>query len=249
MLHNIDMKKLNDLKKQNPEFAQIIDALLYNHDTVMASVRHEIRNPLALVSSMLQLLEKNQPAVRSYKYWQTTLVELANINLLLESLSASSGTIKPEHDYIDAYEFAVHLDEIYSARAEQKNIPFSTTIPDSLPYILGDRIRLLEVFNNVFKNALDSLDSDGQINITFTEDYSEEIPYLVSYVSDTGCGIPSDKIDSIFEEFQTYKIHGTGLGLSISREIIETHGGTISAVSTVGSGTTVIIKLPIQYHC
>ena len=105
----------------------------------------------------------------------------------------------------------------------------------------GDKIKLEEVFLNLLRNAKEAIDGEGTIYLS--AERGNDI--LIIQISDNGCGIPEEHLDSIFEPFKTYKQGGTGLGLSLSKRIIESHHGSISVSSEPEKGTTFTIKLPI----
>ena len=115
---------------------------------------------------------------------------------------------------------------------------------EELPEIECDVQKINQVFINILINAVQAIENRGKITIkTFTSDNS-----VVIRISDTGCGIPKEKINKIFDAFFTTKDpgKGTGLGLSISYKIIEEHNGTIDVESEIGRGTTFTIRLPVK---
>ncbi len=113
-----------------------------------------------------------------------------------------------------------------------------------LPLVTCNLARINQVFMNLLVNASQSFEAPGIITVSTRSDDA----WVYVTVSDTGCGIPEDKIGSIFDPFFTTKPvgSGTGLGLSISFGIIEEHGGTLTVASEQGAGSQFTIKLPIQ---
>ncbi|GAI83188.1 unnamed protein product, partial [marine sediment metagenome] len=124
------------------------------------------------------------------------------------------------------------------------NIEIVKKYQSYLPEIFADPSQIQQVFVNIIMNAADAMNTKGLLTISTrsieTNDYVE-----VSF-TDTGSGIPPDKIDRVFEPFFTTKGvgHGTGLGLSISYGIIQRHGGNIKVFSRVGEGSTFLVTLP-----
>jgi two-component system sensor histidine kinase BaeS len=114
---------------------------------------------------------------------------------------------------------------------------------DRVP-VMGDTNRLAQVLDNLISNALQHTDAGGRITITVNQTPEEAL--LV--VADTGTGIPKDEIPRIFERFyrgdQARGGRGTGLGLAIVKEIVNAHGGTVSAESVVGVGSKFTVRLP-----
>ena len=114
-------------------------------------------------------------------------------------------------------------------------------------FVLGDTVRLRQVFMNLCLNAVQATDRDkGHILVSTTNIQTDEVNNLIIRVQDNGCGIAPENIDQIFNPFYTTKEEGNGLGLSTSRAIIETHGGILKVRSTVGKGTTFTIVLPTR---
>jgi signal transduction histidine kinase len=103
-------------------------------------------------------------------------------------------------------------------------------------------VQLEQVLMNLMLNAIEAM-CDANGNLTIASKATEDGHLLIS-VSDTGVGIPTDKIDRIFDTFFTTKPQGTGMGLAISRSIVESHGGRLWAASNSGSGSTFRFTLP-----
>ena len=143
-------------------------------------------------------------------------------------------------DVNKAIESALVISKFHIKRAQ---VELKQELGAQLPSIMGDINQLQQVFLNFVINARDAIEKQGTIMITSS--LAEE-KWIEVKISDTGCGIPEDKIDKIFKPLFTTKEEGkgTGLGLSISQDIIEKHQGTIDVESTVGQGTTFIVRLP-----
>ena len=126
-----------------------------------------------------------------------------------------------------------------------QNIDVRQKAEENLPWVLGDSQQLNHVFMNILINAAQAMEGKGTIDINIREAVTRD--RLVVQISDTGPGIDSDHLKHIFEPFFTTKEEGqgTGLGLSVVYNIIEYHGGTISASSELGQGTMFTIELPI----
>ena len=243
MMHNIDINKMNRLMEENKEAKQIISQLLENHQVTVSTIAHEIRNPLTLVSSALQIIQVQHPEVKEFSHWKQTMDDIDFMRQLLEELSTFNNgntlhysVFSIEHLLKNiAISFAISLDE------EESEIEFSSSIPDSLGKFTGDKIKIEEVLLNLLKNAKEAISDKGSIRLSV----SRKNDILSIQVKDNGCGIPEEYIESIFEPFKTYKKEGTGLGLSLSKRIIEAHGGSISVISNKGQGTVFTIKLTL----
>lgn len=241
MMHNIDINKMNKLMEENKDTKQIISQLLENHQTTVSTIAHEIRNPLTLVSSALQMIQVQHPEARDFSHWKQTMDDIEFMQQLLDELSTFNNgntlhysVFSIEHLLKNiSISFAISLDE------KESDIEFSSSIPTNLGKFTGDKIKLEEVFLNILRNAEEAVETKG--NIFLSAIRKKDV--LLIQVKDNGCGIPKEHLESIFEPFKTYKKEGTGLGLSLSKRIIEAHGGTISVTSQKGQGTVFTIEL------
>ena len=243
MLHNIDINKMNQLMEENKDVKQIISQLLENHRTTVSTIAHEIRNPLTLVSSSLQVMEIQHPEVKQYSHWKQTMEDVEFMCNLLNELSTFNNGSTLHHSVFSiekllkniAVSFAISLD------SEDSSIEFSSSVPSHLGDFTGDKVKLEEVLLNLLRNAKDAVGENGAITLSA----QRKKDMLIILCKDNGCGIPADKINTIFTPFVSSKEDGTGLGLSLSKRIIEAHNGTISVDSAPTKGTTFTIKLPI----
>jgi signal transduction histidine kinase len=112
-----------------------------------------------------------------------------------------------------------------------------------LPKIKADRVQLQQVFMNLMLNAIEAMqDSGGELVVKSQLQDSQ----LFLSVSDTGVGLPAEKVEQIFSAFFTTKVQGSGMGLAISRTIVESHGGRLWATTNDGRGTTFQFTLPTE---
>ena len=121
-----------------------------------------------------------------------------------------------------------------------------TELAPQLPQIMADRVQLQQVLMNLMLNGIEAMD-DGDGELTIRSQMTENGLLLIS-VSDTGVGLPSEKVDRIFNAFYTTKPQGTGMGLAISRSIIEAHGGRLWATANAERGATFHFTLPAEVH-
>ncbi len=199
------------------------------------------------------------------KKLQETKVALQESQLQLQQneLKIKDQTLGHQRQYIylelEAIDFSIsdtvkQVKDTLSYRAEDKGLQLITSIDDNLEDVLvGDPYRLNQVLINLGGNALKFTEKGG-VHIDITTEKKEGNNLFVKFaITDTGIGIPADKLPNLFGNFSqvstsdTRKFGGTGLGLSISKQLVELHGGTISVESKVGSGTTFsfIIKYPV----
>ena len=229
--------------EENKDAKQIISQLLENHHTSVSMIAHEIRNPLTLVSSSLQIIEAQHPEVKEFNNWSQTMEDVEFMCSLLNELSSFNNSSTLHHSVFSierllkniAVSFAIALD------AEDSGIEFTSRIVPGMGDFTGDKIKLEQVMLNLLRNAKESITGRGTIFLK-AERINDDITIECR---DSGCGISEDIIDNIFEPFFSQKENGTGLGLSVARQIVTAHGGTISASSSQESGTVFTITLPV----
>lgn len=243
MLQNIDQHLLNIIMNENDDVRQIITQLFENHHTIISTISHEIRNPLTLISSSLQIMEKSHPEVKDFSGWPQLMDDVSFLRLLLEELSSFNNghTLNPSPFSIEKLLRNVSLSFAMALENQNSKIEFTSRIPENLGEFTGDKIKLEEVLLNLLRNAREAVSSDGIICLSAIRRNSS----IIIHIQDNGCGIPQEHLKTIFNPFVTYKSDGTGLGLSISQQIIEAHGGVITVDSQPEMGSTFSICLPV----
>ena len=126
------------------------------------------------------------------------------------------------------------------SEADRHSVLMRTELTADLPSVSADRVQLQQVLMNLMLNGMEAMSEGGELKISTGHEPGE---VMVS-VSDTGEGIPVDKMKEIFNAFVTTKAKGTGMGLAISSTIIESHGGRLWATANPGSGATFHFTLP-----
>ena len=219
----------------------------------MASMlAHEIRNPLAGISGAAQLLAMNA---------NDDDVELADI---IGHETKRIGTLVDRFevfsDILPAIRDAYNIHDVLDRAIRSSSAGFASTIKftkqydPSLPDASGDADQMLQVFQNILKNACEAIQKDrGKIMIctsynsgvryTISGNQSEILPLQIEII-DNGKGIPGNIIDEIFEPFVSSKVNGTGLGLAFVSKIVTSHGGLIEC-TTDHPGTKFTLRLPI----
>ena len=119
----------------------------------------------------------------------------------------------------------------------------STNLSTNLPKIMVDRVQMQQVLMNLMLNAIEAMASKGGELTVKSELHDGQLQFSVS---DTGIGLPAEKLDQIFSAFFTTKPQGSGMGLAISRSIVESHGGRLWATSNAGGGAIFHFTLPTQ---
>ena len=230
MLTNIDINKMNHLLETNEDARQIITQLLKNHQEAVSLISHEIRNPLTLISSSLQIMELEHPEVKEFFNWKQTMDDVDFMCSLLNELSDynNGNTLHLSVFSIEQLLKNIAVSFAISLESEQSVYPieFTSRIMPDMGSFTGDKIKLEEVILNLLRNAKDAVMEQSYRKIRLTADRIDD--RIVIRCKDNGCGIPEDLQKTIFEPFITHKPGGTGLGLAVSKRIIEAHKGTLS---------------------
>ncbi|WP_152619419.1 ATP-binding protein [Cohnella kolymensis] len=205
-----------------------------------AGVAHEIRNPLTTIKGFIQLFRDRIDV----HYVDLILVELDRINFIVSEFLVLSKPQAVEFKLTDIKSLVHHVTAFMEAEMNMNNVQIRSRFESDLPLIRSEENQLKQVFVNLFKNAMESMDGGGTIHLDLTSDGS----VLCVQIRDEGSGMPEHILRRLGEPFYTTKEGGTGLGLMVSKKIIENHGGEISFVSELEIGTSVYVKLPVAEH-
>ena len=215
----------------------------------LAMMSHEIRTPMNAVLGMADLLAETSLSTDQQRYvaiFQRAAASLLDLlNDILDLSKIEAGELKLESVAFELRDVVSRATELVGIRASEKGLAIESEIAaDVPPWLVGDPTRLRQVLINLLGNAL-KFTEKGKLTVRIARDPQASDPAaLLIGVSDTGIGIPPDKLETIFESFSqadsstTRKYGGTGLGLSISKRLVEAMGGRIWVESTVGRGST-----------
>lgn len=213
----------------------------------LANMKHEIRTPLNAIVGFSNLLASTDNTEEKEQY---NLLIQHNNDLLLNIVNDVLDISKIESGHIEFHPVWFNLSELIKETVAEytPNVPpeikFFATCPKPDYIVELDSMHVKQILNNIVSNAL-KYTSEGTVQISY--ELKEEGQVRIS-VADTGCGIPEDKIDKIFERFEKldYYVQGAGLGLSISKSLVDKMGGRIEVDSIVGVGSTFRIILPCR---
>lgn len=213
--------------------------------TLAAGVAHEVNNPLASISSLIQMMQAKQNLDQSteenLRLIQTQIQRITQVTKDMMDFARVRPAAKSLLDINEISETALRLasfDKSFQRLQIKKNYT------ENLPRIFADSDQLQQVFLNLFLNARDAMPNGGELLLkTSCDDYSIKIE-----IADSGIGIDESSLKQIFDPFFTTKPtgKGTGLGLAVCYGIITAHGGKIEVENNSGSGTKFIILLPFS---
>lgn len=211
-----------------------------------AGVAHEIGNPLASISSLVQILQRKSKDPffsEQLSHIKENIDRISKIVRELVDFSRPPSYERALHDITDIIKTALGIVK-YDKRV--RNVKFETDLKPNLPKINIAADQLLQVFVNIMINALDAIEGNGTIQVK--SDYDDKNIYIE--ITDDGCGMDEKTMEKIFDPFFTTKEvgKGTGLGLSVSYGIIKQFNGEILVKSKVNEGSTFTIKLPIEQN-
>ena len=217
---------------------------------------HEIRNPLGAIRGAVQLLSRELGVEsRLQEYTAVLLTEVDRVNRIIEMLLDLARPAAIRVVPLNLHQLLERVALLTEAGARERRITLTRRYDPSLPPILGDEDRLVQVFHNLVRNAMDAMGEGGQITLATRASLDPlfgkmdlgagQRAMVEVQVIDDGPGIPPAARARIFDPFFTTKERGLGLGLAICHQILEQHHGAIQVGTAEGRGTTVTCFLPI----
>jgi signal transduction histidine kinase len=204
---------------------------------------HEIRNPLAGIAGVIEIIGRDLPATSPARsVVKDVRLEIARINHIVTDLLQTARPHPPTVRKSDLNTTVEHAVMLGRQQAIAKSIEITLQKDPSLPAVEHDSDQIHQVLLNLLLNALQAVDTNGKISVTV----KPQDTMAVVEVADNGRGISPDHLPNIFRPFYTTKGDGTGLGLSLARRIVEDHQGRIDVISAVGEGTTFAVILPLR---
>lgn len=214
----------------------------------LANISHEIRTPLNAIVGFSSLLVSAERGISEEKQEYINIIENNNTLLLqlisdvLDLSKIEAGTMEFDYAPVDVHGLFIELEDTFRLRNKKSGICICYHRRTTECVVKADRNRLVQVMMNLMNNAVKFT---GEGSIEFGFDVRED-GFLHFYVTDTGCGIPEERLEEIFGNFVKLNsfVQGTGLGLTICQAIVERMGGKIGAVSRLGHGSTFWFTLP-----
>ncbi len=238
-------KKTAEIKKTQSKLieAEKLAAL----GRLTADIAHEIRNPLSALGGFGRRLQKITVGEKEKEYSEIIVSEVDRLEHVLRDILTFSKKSQMNFDCIPitglVRDSLAAYAELCAAHSLNVVSDFNTDLP-----VLIDKVHIRLAIDNLISNAMDAMPNGGTLTVSTTEEELNNINYVAVHVSDTGPGIPDDKLILVFEPFHTTKMtpDSTGLGLSIARKIIGEHGGFIRAKNNDGPGITFSLYFPYQ---
>jgi PAS domain S-box-containing protein len=250
----LDCRDITQRKRDEAELLRLQKA----KEQFLANISHEIRTPINGIAGMANLLGQNPSPEERESYLNAIRHSAENlkviINDILDLAAIESGKLKFEHIAFNLKDLLPSLVNTFTYQAKEKNLTMNYTIEEKLNKILmGDPVRLNQILINLISNAV-KFTHNGSISIRCSEAKENRgTSWVKIEVTDTGVGIPEEKLHTIFESFSqadasvTRRYGGTGLGLTIVKQLVELQKGKIhvSSIEHVGSTFSVVIPYEI----
>lgn len=244
--------------KINAESATIIaENAVKAKQQFLSNMSHEIRTPMNAIIGFTKVVLKTDLTTKQKEYLNAIKMSgdalIVLINDILDLAKVDAGKMTFEKTPFKMKSSISAMLHLFETKIQEKNLRLVTEYDRNIPDVLvGDPVRLHQIILNLVSNAV-KFTTKGKIIVSVDLLYEEEDKVIIQFaVTDTGIGIPEEKIGKIFENFQqassgTSRLYGgTGLGLAIVKQLVESQGGTIRVKSTVDEGSTFSFTLSFQ---
>ena len=250
----LDCRDITQRKRDAEELVRLQKA----KEQFLANISHEIRTPINGIAGMAGLLSQDSSPDERATYLNAIKHSAENlkviINDILDLAAIDSGKLRFEKIPFNLHDLLPSLIGMFAYQAKEKKLKLDYKIQPPLNRILlGDPVRLNQILINLISNAVKFTHS-GQIRVLCSAEEKHKTGCTVKIqVVDTGVGVPSDKLDTIFESFSqadasvTRKYGGSGLGLTIVKQLVELQDGTIEVESEEHKGSNFIVRIPYTF--
>ncbi len=252
-----DLTEKTALLRQTTEALQKAESAHQIQEQFLANMSHEIRTPMNGIQGMTRLLLETQLSEEQKRFTHIISRSLNNlvvvVNNVLDFSTLKTGKLTLDSFAFDLQELLDEVKKYFEPALTHKELTFKLSITKEVPrFMKGDASRLKQVLTNLIGNAIKFTDN-GSIHLSVSpQKQTDDKIHILFTLTDTGIGIPQDKLDTIFESFaQAEKkissgYGGAGLGLTISKGLIELQGGSISVKSTQGKGSVFSFIIPFE---
>jgi two-component system, NtrC family, sensor histidine kinase HydH len=208
---------------------------------MLASVAHEVRNPLAGIRSTVQLWQRLGDEARTPASLEAVIQAVDRLNMLVGRLLQFARPDHSTRSLLDLNALVAETAALLRAKANEQKVEIATTLAE-IPPLAGSAQGIEQVLLNLATNALEAMPSGGRLEFGTRFDAKRNLVQLE--ISDTGVGIPPEARERLFEPFFTTRPEGTGLGLALCREIVAQHGGQITLEPRQPCGTRCLVSFP-----
>ncbi|HKI27989.1 MAG TPA: HAMP domain-containing sensor histidine kinase [Actinomycetota bacterium] len=236
-----------DVRDLARAFNRMAERLQTNEEqrrNLLADVAHELRTPLSVIRGRVEgmadgLYEPGGDDLALIGAETTVMARLLDDLQLLSN--AEAGALRLHRERLEPGELVETAEAAHRAEAAERGVALRTEVAPDMRTLDVDRVRIGEVLANLVSNALRHTPAGGTVTVGAARDEAG----MAFRVTDTGEGIPADELAHVFDRFtRSPESRGSGLGLAIAKSLVQTHGGTISAESEPGRGTTIRFVLP-----
>ncbi len=242
MLSQKEKHQLKQYCDENPHLSILIQHLEDSHRMNLSRISHEIRNPVTIINSFLQLTQQTHPEVSNFGTWKPILENMEYLKQLLSDFSEYNNTCQLHKEIFTLHTFIKDL--ISDCQTAFPSITFLYQKTTPIPMAAFDKTKLQSCLLNIIRNAYEAMEDQLQKQICITLSFDGY--YFFIRIANNGTPIPPEHLPHLFEPFTTYKKDGNGLGLAIVRNVILAHKGSITVFSSKEE-TSFTIKLPLSY--
>jgi len=247
------LRKTQELEKAK----QAAEAASVAKSQFLANISHELRTPLNSIIGFSNMMKDQQFGAlgEHYQSYASDIYDsgkhlLEIINDILDLSKAEAGKLTMNFESFVLPKIIDKTINMLNQRAEAGGVKLMTQVPEALPKMVGDKVRILQIMLNLASNAVKFTESGGSVTIRVSaEAGNNHVHYFTIEVEDTGIGMTEEEIQRAFQSFNQIdaglnrKREGTGLGLSLTKKLVELHNGTIRLVSKKGVGTLAIARV------
>jgi PAS domain S-box-containing protein len=248
-----DIEDRKRAEQEREKLRQLEDDLAHINRVSMlgemaASLAHEIKQPIAAAitsaNTCIEWLAHVPPNLDRARAAATRIDKYGNRAAQIIDRTRSLYKKSPsQRELVDVNGIVHEMLTLLKGEADRCSVAMRTELAAELPKIIADRVQLQQVFMNLMLNAIEAMQESGG---ELTMKSQPQDGQLLFSVSDTGVGLPTEKVEQIFSAFFTTKPQGSGMGLAISRSIVESHGGRLWATANDGRGATFHFALPAE---
>lgn len=246
-------RHLNELKTTNRKLLEVDR----NRADFISSLSHELRTPLTAISGACELLLEDFASELSgpQEEYITMISQGAHlirklIDDILDFAKLEAKRLELHPEPLSVAQLVRDTEVLIAPLLTEKGLRWEIDVPETLPLIQADAVRIRQVLLNLISNAIKFTPHGGWVGIKawYEKGSGRKAPQVAISVSDTGCGISPEHVKRVFERFRQVRdrdARGTGLGLPIAKQLVELHGGRIALRSAVDQGSTFTFTVPI----